>query len=107
VRIRSAVSIVVSVVVAKTVLTWAALNMWVAFQDRPLHPSRPWRIDLGHLADWAAAVGTFVAAIVAPGIASGDRRLRSSERLNESKIHARLVQVTAEPQSGSRSSVLR
>src|SRR4051812_10937393 len=66
---------------------------------------QPSRVALGSIADWAAAGGAFVAALVALRIANHDRTLRAIEQEDEreatSKIQARLVQVKTSCDSGS------
>ncbi|MGV0918324.1 hypothetical protein ABQF31_28515 [Mycobacterium syngnathidarum] len=64
-----------------------------------------WPIAWGSIADWAAACGAFVAALVALRIANHDRTLRAieqeDERVATSKIQARLVKVKTSCNSGS------
>lgn len=55
-----------------------------------------WELALGTYADWVVAVFTLAAVFTALGIAGRDRRLRAIEREDESKTHARLVQIAAD-----------
>jgi hypothetical protein len=90
-RVRTAVGVVSGFVVVKAAITWAVLNLWASYPERP--GGRHWHIELGPLAEWLAAVAATGAAITALYIAGRDRQQRVAERHDHEKAQARLVQV--------------
>ena len=78
-RVRTAIAIVTGFIAVKAILTWAAVNAWASYRERPT-AGPPWHIELGNVADWGAAVATFAAAVAALFIATRDRKERERER---------------------------
>jgi hypothetical protein len=91
-KVRTAVGIVVAIVVAKAALTWVALEAWGSLPKR-LGFVDHWRIELGPLAEWLAAIATVAAAGAALLIATLDRNQRTKERAAAQEAQARLVIV--------------
>jgi hypothetical protein len=97
-RVRTAVAVVSGFVVAKAALTVLALEGWGSLPQRPGFIG-DWRIQLGTFGEWFAALATVAAVGVALYIAWKDRHDRISERHDEQKTHARLVQLSADTES--------
>jgi hypothetical protein len=96
-RVRTAVAIVSSFIAVKAALTWVALNTWASYPERRI--THHWHVELGPLAEWLAATTAAGAAIIALNIAARDRKDRIKERHDQQKTHARLVQLSIEPDS--------
>jgi hypothetical protein len=104
-RLRTAVAIGVGVVAAKAALAWLALQAWAALAQRPAFVGH-WRIQLGTVGEWVAGFATAAAVGAALYIAWKDRSERISERRDEQKTHARLVQLSAHSESSRSASVV-
>ena len=81
-----------------------ALEAWGSLPHRPGFIGH-WRIQLGTFGEWFAALATAAAVGVAFYIAWKDRHDRISERHDEQKTHARLVQLLVDGGSNSRAAV--
>jgi hypothetical protein len=92
VRARTAVGVAIGIVAAKATLTWVALMAWRSLPERPSSVGQ-WRIQLGTVGEWLAAIFTAVAVAVALGIAGHESRTRRRERAEADHAQARLVQV--------------
>jgi hypothetical protein len=103
-RVRTAVAVVSGFVVAKAALTWLALEGWGSLPQRPGFIGH-WRIQLGTFGEWFAALATAAAVGVALYIAWKDRHDRISERHDEQKTHARLVQLSVDGRANNRAAV--
>lgn len=96
-RIQAAVGISAVVVIVKVTLTTAliGLTMWTAISRR-CWPAGHWHVELGNLAAWLSALGSFTAAVIALSIAN---RNRNDSRRASDEAHmaqARLVRVSFE-----------
>jgi hypothetical protein len=104
-RVQTAVAVVSGFIAVKAALTWTALNTWASYPERP--GAHHWHVELGPLAEWAAAIAATGAAITALYIAGRDRQDRIAERRDEQKTHARLVQLSVDAETSREAVVVQ